>query len=669
MFLSPSPPRVTRRSRLDNWLLLLLRAAILGLLALAFARPFLRESAKLDDDSLPGQRIALLVDTSASMRRDDLWRQAVAKVEEAVADAAPADQVAVFTFDRDIKPLVSFEEWTRVPPGERAALTRARLQDASPSWNATNLSDALAAAADLLERREEHAAAPAAQTRRVVVVSDLSSGANLNSLNAYQWPADVGLITHRVKPQNQDNANLRILSTQPDMEAGQKPHWRVRVSNAADSRVDRFQLSWASATGAPTAAGGVDVYVPAGSSRVVRAPVADAIQPAPRLTLTGDAQPFDNTFYIVPPRREEITVAFIGEDPPGDPGGLLYYLQRAYSDSPWRSVHLTQVSPAGPPLAASQRELRLVVVDAALPADHLAALRQYVTAGGTALFVLKDNAPAASLSALLGADDMVCEEAALEDYAMLEEIDFSHPLFADFADPRFNDFTKIHFWKHRQLNFGQKLKLKTLARFDNGAPALCEQSLQRGAVFVLASGWHPSDSQLALSSKFVPLLEGLIQDSAGAELTWRDLEIGDSLPPLAAKRQSGEKDEPIEWMLRKPDGSQRKLGDASAASVRLDQPGVYTLTSANGERRFAVNLDAAESQTSPLDLDQLRQRGVRLAEQETKSERLERRRQMRDVELESRQKLWRWLIVVGLVAIMAETILASRKSLRAASET
>ncbi|HEX5445854.1 MAG TPA: BatA domain-containing protein, partial [Pirellulales bacterium] len=47
MFLSPSPPRLTRRSRVDHWLLLLLRLAAIALLALAFARPFLRESALL----------------------------------------------------------------------------------------------------------------------------------------------------------------------------------------------------------------------------------------------------------------------------------------------------------------------------------------------------------------------------------------------------------------------------------------------------------------------------------------------------------------------------------------------------------------------------------------------------------------------------------------------
>ena len=53
MFLSPTPPRLTRRSRLDDWLLLLLRASALVLLAAAFTRPFLRQQA-LADPARPG---------------------------------------------------------------------------------------------------------------------------------------------------------------------------------------------------------------------------------------------------------------------------------------------------------------------------------------------------------------------------------------------------------------------------------------------------------------------------------------------------------------------------------------------------------------------------------------------------------------------------------------
>ena len=73
MFLSPTPPRLTRRSRLDHLLLLLLRAAALCLLAFAFARPFMRQEARLDFADEGRRRIAVLIDTSASMRRGDLW--------------------------------------------------------------------------------------------------------------------------------------------------------------------------------------------------------------------------------------------------------------------------------------------------------------------------------------------------------------------------------------------------------------------------------------------------------------------------------------------------------------------------------------------------------------------------------------------------------------------
>src|SRR5262249_60598842 len=64
MFLAPTPPRLTRRSRLDQVLLLLLRLGALGLLAFAFARPFLRESSLLSLNDLPRRRVAILLDTS-----------------------------------------------------------------------------------------------------------------------------------------------------------------------------------------------------------------------------------------------------------------------------------------------------------------------------------------------------------------------------------------------------------------------------------------------------------------------------------------------------------------------------------------------------------------------------------------------------------------------------
>ena len=97
-----SPPWKSR-SRLDHLILLLLRALALTLLAIAFARPFLRFAADLSFAAADGRQIAILVDTSASMRRGDLWDQAIERVEEVLAGLEPADDVGLFAFDEQLR--------------------------------------------------------------------------------------------------------------------------------------------------------------------------------------------------------------------------------------------------------------------------------------------------------------------------------------------------------------------------------------------------------------------------------------------------------------------------------------------------------------------------------------------------------------------------------------
>ncbi len=94
---------------------------------------------------------------------------------------------------------------------------------------------------------------------------------------------------------------------------------------------------------------------------------------------------------------------------------------------------------------------------------------------------------------------------------MLGEIAFDHPLFAPLAGPQFNDFTKIRFWKHRRIDPKALGESRVLARFEGGDPAVVEKPLGKGRLVVLASGWNPVDSQLARSSKFVPLMAALLE--------------------------------------------------------------------------------------------------------------------------------------------------------------
>src|SRR2546426_3469783 len=122
MFLLPSPPRLTQRSRLENILLLVLRCLVLCLLAFGFARPFIKQPVSAEPNAASRQRSLLLIDTSASMRRADLWADARQTAESFLRKATPADQVAIFTFDRRMTPLVTFEQWNALPAGERASV-------------------------------------------------------------------------------------------------------------------------------------------------------------------------------------------------------------------------------------------------------------------------------------------------------------------------------------------------------------------------------------------------------------------------------------------------------------------------------------------------------------------------------------------------------------------
>src|SRR5262249_18741029 len=143
MFLSPTPPKLTRRSRLDHILLLILRGTVLCLLALGFTRPFWRQAAQVNFDDVERRRIAVLVDTSATMRRGDLWVRAKALADEVIAGCQPGDQIAVFGFDTAARPVLGFAESAELDPARRRAVARARLEGLAPSWGATHLGQAL----------------------------------------------------------------------------------------------------------------------------------------------------------------------------------------------------------------------------------------------------------------------------------------------------------------------------------------------------------------------------------------------------------------------------------------------------------------------------------------------------------------------------------------------
>ena len=661
MFLVPTPPRLTRRSRLDQIWLLVLRASALCLLALAFARPFVRQAAQLDFGTVERQRIAVLLDTSASMRRGDLWPRAKAVAEQVIGACGPSDQVAVFAFDRTARPLLGFDEAAAVDPARRQALVHARLEQAAPTWASTRLDQALIDTVGAVEDVADTSEKAGRMPRKIVLVSDLQQGSRLEALGDFEWPSDVALELKTVTD-NRSNAGVQRLGDTPGAEpADGDDGVRVRVANDAASRQESFQMRWVDAAGKDREKP-VAVYVPPGESRVVRVPRPPAADVPLHLRLDGDQQPFDNALYLVTDVPTELTVLYVGRDQADDPAGLAYYLRRVFTGTARAAVRVASVSPGTaltskgdvppPALGLAGRTVRLVVLSTDTTPENERALAAYLERGGTLLYVLEGPGQPSTLAALAKRPPLPIGESDGRRDALLAQIAFDHPLFAPLAGAQFNDFTKVRFWKHRRLPADALADAKVLARFDDGDPAVVEKPIGKGRLFVLTSGWNPDDSQLARSSKFVPLMMGLLEAGSRRPVTAPSYHVLERVPLPSATAQA--------IVVRKPDGSVAKQNAGRDFFEDTDRPGVYTVEAPEGTMSFAVNLDPAESQTAPLHVETLEQFGCRLASASGRKGDVEHFRQLHNAELEGRQKLWRWLIVAAVVVLIVETWLAGR---------
>jgi hypothetical protein len=164
---------------------------------------------------------------------------------------------------------------------------------------------------------------------------------------------------------------------------------------------------------------------------------------------------------------------------------------------------------------------------------------------------------------------------------------------------------------------------------------------------------------LALSSKFVPLLYAMLEQSGDTRDVQSQYGIGDPVAlPFAAESVT----------IRKPDASDIKLVRGEKF-MGADQPGIYSVISTQQVMNFAVNLAPEESKTAPLPAEELERLGVPLKHQPTLTakELQQRREHLQAAELENRQKLWRWLLVAALVVLVLETWLAGRLTRRATS--
>jgi hypothetical protein len=519
----------------------------------------------------------------------------------------------------------SFDE-DRNTPANRLTTIQTRLAALSPTWNATQLDRALIAAVPSFD------SSTTSLKKRIHLISDLQEGTKLDALRTIAWPAELTLSVHRLNPVTNDNLSIALAAREDDRSADALV--RIRLSNTRDSALRDFTLAW---QGAPKT-DAITAQIPPGASRILTAPPNSTN--ATTLTLTGDTHDFDNRVFIAPPQPRTVRIHFLGQEATRDEASApLYYLSRALQPTATLAPQLT----ADEKLPAQPADILFMVGNA--PTE---GVREYLERGGFLVVAPSD----ASLLKTLGFDLTITPDTS-DDYRMLGEVKTEHPLLKPFADPKLRDFTKLRFWKHRIISDAgtpaRTSGLETLATFDNGHPAILTARIGKGTLIVLASGWHPADSQLALSTKFVPLLYGWLAAAGFSHDPAATLLVGDALPLDAAQVHT----------ITEPENKTHSLKPGETFTT--SQVGLHTVQSAAHTQTYAVNLSPEEGRVLPLEPSKLSEYGLKLSStSEPQNESATTDQRLTASDTEQSQHLWWWFLVGLLAVLLLETILAGR---------
>lgn len=619
LFLEKTPERLTRRTRLERWFLLALRCLALLLLALAFARPFLR-SLSLPSDQASRTRAMVLVDRSASMQREDLWKRAVAAAKEEIERYGAADEVALALFDEELEIAADFPTWAALGTRARSAAWDGLAGEEFPeaSWLATDLGLAMTRAADLLLAAD---VSDPVGRRELVVISDFQDGARRDRLQSEAWPEEVEVRIVPLEAEEPGNLSLNLAATPARSSVEEEEVYRVRIRNASDSEETVAVLSW---KGFPETA--IRATVAPGTSRILTSAPRPAEAARGILEVEGDKHPFDNEVFLSPVQARPLRVLFLSEsDLSESAGSPLFYLRRALQPTPT----LNPLVRAEASFAEEDLEgAEVVVVAGSWAADTGRVLRRFAEGGGLVVAIPGPEAAADSLAVVTGEEGWTLSEADAGDYSLLADLDFEHPVLQPFARARIRDFTKIRFWRHRQLELPDPAgeETRVVATFDGEMPALVEHRVGDGAVFAFLSGWEPKESQLALSSKFVPLLFSILEHSGFSIRSAATLYVGETEHARPGFYSTGEgEDVSLEAVNLAPSEGETAPFDPAVAFPGWGIP-------LFGEAESAATEGLTEAQLARLESE----------------------------EKEELQKLWKWLVLGTLLILVAESWLAGR---------
>lgn len=571
-FFAKGAKTVLRKRRVDEALLLALRALLIVLVVLAFARPGAARPAEAAGTVAHARVIVL--DGSGSMRPHAAWLAATA--QRRLDEMAAGDAVAVVAIADGVRALAE--------PATDPARAKAAIAAFAPGHGGTDLAAALRKADELLGTVQ-------ARERSIVLLTDLQRSGWSSFRGDWKLAAGTALaIDHPDAP-----APAGVVITDADAPGnialdGVPRAVSLRLANQAATPAAGVAVTF-SLDGAEVEKRSLDL--PAGGSGTVRFRRTFDKPGEHRgeivVAAEGDEEARRHRFVVRV--MERVPVALVADRAVQAGAEPAFFAKLALAPDEQSPFAVVDVAAGGDGKALAQARVALVA-DAGEPAPAVRlALQDMLKRGGGVLFMPGVRSdPEAFRRAF--ADLAPCRPLRIlsenpELPQAIASIDFAHPAFDLFARPHWGDLAAPRFVRYWEVGDVQGAAVPL--RLANGRPLLVERQVGAGIAMLLASGPDPAWNDLPQQAIFLPILHQAIRHLAVRGLPPATIAVGDRLPG------------PPATAVGRPDGSEAPLSATAA-----DLPGFYRCT-APGEApvTVAVNRTAAEADAARIAADEL----------------------------------------------------------------
>jgi hypothetical protein len=636
MFLRRVPYQSVRRRRIRHWMLLFMRLAALALIVLAFARPFLRRT-EITAAASGAREVVILLDRSYSMGYGGKWAQAVAAAQSTINGLTTSDRASIVFFSSNTEVAL------------RSAADRGRLLaaigSAQPGAGATRYGPALKLAGSILSES-------AVPRREAILISDFQRS-GWQGGEGVRLPDGAVLTPVAITDSGKANLAIAPVSLQQSefqnqqritVTTGAVNHTDVPVSNVEialeiggraiqSRRVNVAARGSASATFDPVTV----------ADRNVRATVR----------LANDALAADNVFHFVVSPEDPVDVV-IGERS-GSGRNTSLYLTRAAAVSESPRIE-AKVRPAD---SLSNEDLAaasvVILNDAPIAQTTAERLQTFVQRGGGLFVVAGEKATWPSVADILPGVPGAAVDRSRGAAARLGALEYGHPLFEVFRGPRTGDFASARFYGYRTVT--PVPNSTTLARFDDGQPALLERRVGTGRVLMWTSTLDTTWTDLALKPVFVPFVHRAVRylGAYREPKPWRT--VGDVVDPGL---QAPAKGSDVSRVALTPAGTRISLDGDGPEVLELAEQGFYEFRAQGRDAEAPVvvasNVDLSESDLTPLDPQEIAAAALGRAGGDAAGPLAP----PTDDAQESAQRVWWYLLFAGLLLLGAETIVANR---------